>query len=116
MSNSSARRASNRALWALNKTFVEKQFYARRPQLRLPQTSATRSRRRKGGLGLFAQNSLRTPKTLTGLRSLLLPPARSVSLAQRRNVSPIGARFSDFSRVIQRADDYPRYFVRRRLR
>jgi hypothetical protein len=84
--------------------------------MRLPQTVVTRRRRRKGGLGLFTQSSLRAPKTLVGLRNLLLTPSSAVSKVRRRNVLAADTKFYDLSKVTQRADARPQYFARRRLR
>ena len=54
----------------------EFQFYHKRPRLRLPRTTVTRRRRRKGGLGLFARHTLKRPRTLLGVKNLLLPPRK----------------------------------------
>ena len=52
-------------------------FYHRRPQLRLPETKMTRSRRRKSGINTFVRNSLKRPRTLLGQQRLLLPPVNA---------------------------------------
>ena len=52
----------------------ELRFYRSRPRLRLPATAVTRQRRRHGGLGLFARNTLKRPRTRVGMENSFLPP------------------------------------------
>lgn len=63
---------------------VQRMYRARRlqsnqPKLRLPETSMTRRRCRRGGRGLFMQNTLKQPRTLVGRKNLFLPPNAAYS-------------------------------------
>ena len=69
----------------------ELRFYRNRPRLRLPATEVTRQRRRHGGLGLFARNTLKRPQTRGGLKRLLLPPRAHTALFLR---TELGGLFS----------------------
>jgi hypothetical protein len=82
-------RAAYRHLSALQRHSRERRFYLKRPRLRLPQTAVTRHRRRRGGLGLFARHSLKTPRTRAGVVSQLLPP--QVTYSRVRAVAAVGA-------------------------
>jgi hypothetical protein len=97
------------ALWAEQKVFAEKRFYASRPQLRLPFTDVTRRRRRRGGLGVFAQDNLRVPRTLMGMRNLLLAPPNVLSATYRRDIEAVVSQSSDLDQVAQQTDDRPRH-------
>lgn len=97
------------ALWNQKKVLAEKRFYASRPRLRLPKTTVTRRRRRKGGLGVFVQNTLRTPRTLAGLRNFVLAPTTVLSQARRYDVAPLEVGASDLIATRKRSDARPRH-------
>lgn len=68
-----------RHLDTLQRNYRERRFYLKRPRLRLPQTTVTRQRRRRGGLGVFARHSLKAPRTRAGAVGQLLPPLAAYS-------------------------------------
>lgn len=99
---------AHRCLDALQRRLRERRFYLQRPRLRLPQTTVTRHRRRRGGLGLFVRHSLKTPQTRIGAVSQLLPPP--VAYSHLRTAAEVGAcsASSDFIEASRHDDLKPR--------
>jgi hypothetical protein len=99
-------------LWSQKKLLKEQLFHRKSPRLRLPLTAVTRRRKRKGGLGLFAQNSLKSPYTVTGLRRILFAPQGAVSTVFRRDLllPQLGAK--DLRRIRQRKEIFPQHWGR----
>ena len=90
----------------------EQLFYRKSPRLRPPLTAVTRRRRRKGGLGLFAQNSLKSTYTVTGLRRALFAPQEVVSTVFRRDILLPQLRATDLRRIRQRKEIFPQHWER----
>jgi hypothetical protein len=99
-------------LWGQKKLLKEQLFYRKNPRLRLHLTAVTRRRRRKGGLGLFAQNSLKSTYTVTGLRRALFAPQRVVSTVFRRDILLPQLRATDLQRIRQRKEIFPQHWGR----
>jgi hypothetical protein len=59
------------------KRYRAAQLVHRRPKLRLPGVSMTRTRRRRSGFVAFVRNSLKRPKTLGGRQQQFLPPVNA---------------------------------------
>lgn len=72
----------------------------------------SRRRRRKGGLGLYAQKTLKCPRTVHGARRMLFAPQDAVGAARRREALITDLRTTDLQRVRQRTETFPRHWGR----
>jgi hypothetical protein len=60
----------------------ERRLYRRQVKLRLPRTYVSRKRVRHAGRGLYASNSVRSPKSVIGRQAAFLPPKNVLSLSR----------------------------------
>lgn len=96
---------------------ARRQYVARRlqsvyPALRLPGSTMTRRRSRRGGRGLFFQNTLKTPVTLAGRAALLLPPVGAYSASATAQCSTAQSVAGALLPSLSHDDDKPRFWFR----